>query len=153
MTHDAWPSDLDPHRVAPGPSAAEARLRLSDYRCLRTPAGVCRIEVELEHQDGRRAIGRAEAATSAAGELRVAAEAALRALEQALPDGPRFDLLGVKCLRAFDASIVIVAVATERFGAPSRLLGCVQAASDLDRAAVLAVLDATNRVSALGAAR
>ena len=126
------------------------RLRLAAYRCVRTPASVCRVEVELEDSAGNRTSGVAEGALAFSGELRIAAEATLRALESARPGLPRFDLLGVKTLRAFDANVVIVAVATQRLGVPTRLLGCVQSAGDLDRAAVLAVLDATNRVCALG---
>ena len=134
-----------------GAAALESgRLRLTGYRCIRTPASVCRVEVELEDATGNRTSGAAEGALAFSGELRIAAEATLRALELARPGLPRFDLLGVKTLRAFDANVVIVAVATKRLGVPTRLLGCVQSAGDLDRAAVLAVLDATNRVCALG---
>ena len=134
-----------------GAAAADAgRLKLTGYRCIRTPASVCRVEVELEDAAGNRATGAAQGALAFSGELRIAAEATLRALENARPGLPRFDLLGVKTLRAFDANVVIVAVATQRRGVPTRLLGCVQSAGDLDRAAVLAVLDATNRVCALG---
>jgi hypothetical protein len=131
----------------------EGRLRLAAHRCTRTPAGVCRIEVELEASDGRLCQGRAEGATGATGELRLAAEATLQALDRALAGAIRFELLGVKSLRAFDANLVIVAVATERLGRPTRLLGCVQASGELEHAAVLAVLDATNRICALGVTR
>jgi hypothetical protein len=122
---------------------------MSDYRFTRTPAGVCRAEVVLTAQGRQPLRGCAEAAASDAGELRVAAEAALRAIESACA-GTSLELLGVKCMRAFDAMVVIVAVAAQRNGTPLRLLGCVQVHDTLDRAAVLAALDATNRVCALG---
>ncbi|HEU4630161.1 MAG TPA: hypothetical protein VFS08_10475 [Gemmatimonadaceae bacterium] len=130
------------------PAAAEPRLILSDYRFTRTPAGVCRAEVVLTAQGREPVRGCAEASASAAGELRVAAEAALRAIECSC-NGVRLELLGVKCMRAFDAMLVIVAVAARRNDTPLRLLGCVQMHDTLDRAAVLAALDATNRVCAL----
>ena len=148
-THERWSSDAAEEVRAPGADAG--RLRLTGYRCVRTPASVCRVEVELEDGAGNRATGTAQGALAVNGELRIAADATLRALESARPGLPKFDLLGVKTLRAFDANVVIVAVATQRMGVPTRLLGCVQSAGDLDRAAVLAVLDATNRVCALGA--
>ena len=148
LTPDRWSSTPDEDVGAAAPESG--RLRLTAYRCLRSPASVCRVEVELEDGAGGRTSGAAEGALAFSGELRIAAEATLRALESARPGLPRFDLLGVKTLRAFDANVVIVAVATQRLGVPTRLLGCVQSAGDLDRAAVLAVLDATNRVCALG---
>jgi len=148
---ERWTPEQDDEVGAAAPDVG--RLRLAGYRCVRTPASVCRVEVELEDSAGNRTSGTAEGALAFSGELRIAAEAALRALERARPGLPRFDLLGVKTLRAFDANVVIVAVATQRLGVPTRLLGCVQSAGDLDRAAVLAVLDATNRVCALGPER
>ena len=134
-------------------TAVEGRLRLVAHRFTRTPAGVCRIEIELEAPDGTRSQGWAQGTAGATVELRLAAEATLQALQRAVGGTQRFELLGVKSLRAFDASVVIVAVETERFGQPTRLLGCVQASGELEHAAVLAVLDATNRVCAIGAAR
>lgn len=124
----------------------EARLRLAEFRFTRTQAGVCSAEVELEAADGTRVIGRAHGASSPTGDLRVAADAALRAVEAGLPDGLRFDLVGVKSLRAFDASIVIVAVVTRRLSDAAHLLGCFLAGDDINRGAVIAVLNATNRV-------
>jgi hypothetical protein len=131
-----------------GSPAPEQRLVMSDYRFTRTPAGVCRAEVVLTAHGRPPVRGSAEGAMSDAGQLRVAAEAALRAIEAASVD-IRLELLGVKCMRAFDAMVVIVAVAAQRNGSPLRLLGCVQVQDTLDRAAVLAALDATNRVCAL----
>jgi hypothetical protein len=147
------PGRPDEARQASPSAVVEGRLRLAAHRFTRTPAGVCRIEVELEAPDGTCSQGWAQGAAGATGELRLAAEATLQALQRAVGDAQRFELLGVKSLRAFDASVVIVAVETQRLGQPTRLLGCVQASGELEHAAVLAVLDATNRVCALGAAR
>lgn len=138
---------FDSGRGSVPPATTEPRLRLSDFRFSRTPAGFCRVEVELENPASRRLVGRATGASSPTGELRVAAEASLRALESALGTGQRFDLVGVKALRAFDATIVVVAV-TPRTGegAGQQLLGCYLAAEDVNRGAAIAVLNATNRV-------
>ena len=123
------------------------RLRLTDFRFARSPSGLCRVEVEVQAPNSARHLGRADGASSPTGDLRVAAEATLRALEKALPDGQGFDLVGVKALRAFDATIVIVAVAPRLAdGAGHHLLGCYLATDDVNRGAAVAVLNATNRV-------
>jgi hypothetical protein len=123
------------------------RARLRDFRFTRTQAAICTAEVELEAPDGRRVTGRARGAAIPTGELRAAAEATLVALSLLAPDGALpLELAGVKSLRAFDETIVIVAVAADRLGEPVRLLGCVLADGDVARGAVLATLNATNRV-------
>jgi hypothetical protein len=105
------------------------------------------VEVELQTPDAATHLGRADGASSPTGDLRVAAEATLRALERAVPDGHPFELVGVKALRAFDATIVIVAVAPRTAdGAAHHLLGCYLATDDVNRGAAIAVLNATNRV-------
>ena len=56
-----------------------------------------------------------------------------------------FELLGVKAVRAFDATVVIVSVACHN-GVAVRLVGSCLRETDLPRGAALAVLNATNRV-------
>jgi hypothetical protein len=80
------------------------------------------------------------------GDLRVAAEAALHALENFAGGALAFELAGIKALRAFDANIVIVAVGLRKGEGPTRLLGSYLAEQDPVRAAVVAVLNATNRI-------
>jgi hypothetical protein len=125
------------------------RFRLVEFRPVRTPAGVCRAEVELEWQDGSRVIGRSSGQSSSFGDLRIAADATLEALRQGGSDPGRFDLVGVKAVRAFDASVVIVSVIASFAGGPTgvRLVGAAFAeGDDAARGAVLAVLNATNRI-------
>ena len=122
------------------------RLRFSNFGFTRTPSGRCSAEVELEWVDGVRVVGRAEGQTSELGDLRIAAEAALRALESFSDQALVFELIGVKLLRAFDANVVIVSVGVKRGEGPGKLLGCYLAERDIPRGAVLAVLNATNRV-------
>src|SRR6185436_17822704 len=77
------------------------RLRFTNFVFHRAPSGTCRSEVELEWMEG-------EGVTSTLGDLRVAADASLRAIEQFSNGTLRFELVGVKTMRAFDANIVIV---------------------------------------------
>jgi hypothetical protein len=122
------------------------RLRFSAFRFVRTPSGLCTAEVELEWVDGVTVVGRASGQSSPMGDLRVAAEAALKALESFAGGALSFELAGIKALRAFDANIVIVAVGLRKGEGPQRLLGAYLAESDPVRAAVVAVLNATNRL-------
>lgn len=123
------------------------RARLRDFRFSRTQAAICTAEVELEAPDGRRVVGRGRGAAIPTGEVRAAAEATLAALALLAPEGALpLELAGVKSLRAFDETIVIVAITADRAGEPARLLGCVLAGGDVARGAVLATLNATNRV-------
>src|SRR5690606_5467805 len=121
------------------------RLRLDEFRFWRTQAGQCFAEVELAHLGELRVIRRATGASSPTGDLRTAAEATLRAMENFTKGGVRLELLGVKSLRAFDASVVIVAVSATLDGTTQQLLGCFLAEQDPIRGAVVAVLNATNR--------
>jgi hypothetical protein len=124
-----------------------SRLKLESVHFTRTPSGRCSARVELRSDDGSRLVGMAEGHASALGELRLAADAALRALQAVLPGTLRLEVLGVKQLRVFDANIVIVAVGTSGNGsAPTRLLGSDLADSDPIRATAKAVLHATNRL-------
>lgn len=122
------------------------RLRFSDFRFTRTPSGQCACDVELEWVDGVRVVGKAGGQSSPMGDLRIAAEAVLRALEMFSGSALQFELVGVKLLRAFDANVVIVSVNVKRGEGPPRLLGCYLAEHDAIRGTVVAVLNATNRV-------
>jgi hypothetical protein len=122
------------------------RLRFSAFRFVRTPSGLCTAEVELEWVDGVTVVGRASGQSSPMGDLRVAAEAGIKALESFAGGALEFELAGIKALRAFDANIVIVALGVRKGEGPQRLLGAYLAESDPVRAAVVAVLNATNRL-------
>lgn len=127
--------------------ARHPRLRLETVRFERTPTGHCSATVELRTEDGSRLLGMAEGSASALGELRLTADAALRAIRAFLPSTIRLEILGVKQLRVFDANIVIVAVDVSGDGRPhGKLLGSDLADSDQIRATAKAVLNATNRL-------
>jgi hypothetical protein len=122
------------------------RLRFSEFSFTRTPAGVCVAEVELEFAPGSRFRGRSEGQSSPLGDLRIAAEAAMRALEAFSKGELAFELIGVKMVRAFDANLIIVSLSMRGNPTPTRLLGCYLAEGDIARGAATAVLNATNRV-------
>ena len=127
---------LNPHRE---------RLRFSDFSFSRAQSGQCSAEVTLQW-DSSLHVGRATGQSSPLGDFRVAAEAALRALEDFAKDEMQFELLGVRHVRAFDANLLIVSVSVREDSQLTRLVGCYLAETDTRRGAAMAVLNATNRV-------
>ncbi|MDQ3426348.1 MAG: hypothetical protein M3477_00825, partial [Gemmatimonadota bacterium] len=58
-----------------------------------------------------------------------------------------FELLGVKAVRAFDATVVIVSLLVQGEGSSGhRVVGSYLTDNDTARGAALAVLNATNRI-------
>jgi hypothetical protein len=57
-----------------------------------------------------------------------------------------FELLGVKAVRAFDATVIIVSLATQGDEGGHRVVGSYLTENDAARGAALAVLNATNRI-------
>ena len=122
------------------------RVQLVALRAHRAPSGQCRAEVELQRSDGTRVVGSCEGRAIALGDLRIVAEATLDALHRAASTGHRFELLGVKTVRAFDAIVVLAQLAVVAGRGPARLVGAAIGDEDQPRGAVLAVLNATNRL-------
>jgi hypothetical protein len=121
------------------------RLRFAEFVLDRLPNGRCRAKVGLTWRDSEAFSGESEGLCSQAGELRCAAQACVNALCQAVEGETAFELLGVKAVRAFDATVVIVSLATSAEG-DQRVVGSVLTEDDPGRAAALAVLNATNRI-------
>jgi len=130
---------------APGAPRRE-RLRFTRFEFERSRTARCRAEVELEYEPGDSVVGIAEGIATPLGDVRLAAEATLRAIESFSRGELHLELLGVKQMRAFDANVVIVSVVSHRGEGERRLLGCHLADEDLLRATVIATLQATNRV-------
>jgi hypothetical protein len=122
------------------------RLRFAEFRLDRLPSGRCSALVLLTGPGGARYEGGAEGLSSQAGELRCAAQACISALTQSVLGELGFECLGVKAIRAFDATVVIVSLATRGEGVLKRVVGSVLTEDDPTRAAALAVLNATNRL-------
>ena len=114
----------------------------------RLPNGRCRAHVGLTYRDAEKFTGESEGLASEAGELRCAAQACVTALGSAVQSALEMELLGVKALRAFDATVVIVSLAVQQDDSapPRRLVGSYLTDSDPARGAALAVLNATNRI-------
>lgn len=124
----------------------EERLRFAEFELDRLPNGRCRARVLLTWQGDHRFVGESEGLTSQAGELRCAAQACVNALTQAVTDGLGFELLGVKAVRAFDTTVVIVSIALQGEHRGHRVVGSCLTDDDATRGAALAVLNATNRI-------
>lgn len=122
------------------------RLRFAEFDLQRLASGRCHATVLLSWSDGRQYRGESDGVTSQAGELRCAALAALQALAQAVEPALNLELLGVKAVRAFDATVVIVSLDAREEGRSARLVGAYLTESDPARGAALAVLNATNRL-------
>src|SRR5438132_891903 len=78
--------------------------------------------------------------------VRCGAAATVRALERVVQPKLAFELLGVKAVRAFDATVVIVSLSARQEARASRLVGAYLTETDAPRGAALAVLNATNRI-------
>ena len=104
------------------------------------------VEVALEYK-GRRSTGVGRGLMTREGDLRMGAEATLQAVIDSTADHFHPDLVGIKAVRAFDSWLVVVSIEVDDDGRRLRLLGAETAENDdLVRGAVLAVLDAPNRV-------
>jgi hypothetical protein len=143
---DKSESNTPQPRSLDGADARRERLRFTKFSFNRTPAAFGTAEVELEWTNGEKFLGRAEWVASPYSDLRLASEATLRAIAGFAQKEISFELVGVKALRAFDANVVIVSVLARREGGTHRLLGCHLADEDSLRSAVLATLQATNRI-------
>ncbi|HEX9693270.1 MAG TPA: hypothetical protein VGA22_14345 [Gemmatimonadales bacterium] len=122
------------------------RVKFAAFDFTRGSDGSCRARVVLVRGAGQDFVGEAEGSGSPTGELRCAAVATAAALENAVEGALRFELLGVKAVRAFDATVVIVSLSCHNGGPAVRLVGSCLRETDLPRGASLAVLNATNRV-------
>lgn len=121
------------------------RLRFTDFSLERLASGQCQARVVLQWPSAAPFVGEAQGLASQAGELRCAAQACLNGIARALPDSG-LELVGVKAVRAFDATVVIASLATHgRLDGP-RVVGSALVQDDTPRGAAMAVLNASNRL-------
>ncbi len=139
----------DPSVVLGGPSQAD-RLRFAGFEFRKLPSGIGSAQVALEWHDGRRFTGRADGVSSSWADLRLAVEATLKAIAEFTQHSDVFELVGVKALRAFDTNVIMVSVMGRRDGKATQLVGCRIAEGDPLQSAVLATLQATNRLLGAG---
>ncbi|MBI4540498.1 MAG: hypothetical protein HY704_13435 [Gemmatimonadetes bacterium] len=122
------------------------RVRFDHFEFERFENGRCRASVTLEGMKGERYLGTADGILTREGELRCGAEAAVHAIRAMPPNGIDMELVGIKAVRAFDATVVIVCLRTTEGGVPVHRLGAYLAVDDPVRGAATAVLNATNRM-------
>jgi hypothetical protein len=124
------------------------RLRLVQCRMSRTPAGVSRVTVEFEGPGFPGTLASTQEATAClGGDLRLAALATLEALTAASDRAVSFDLIGVKPVRAFDTTVLMVAAHVRQQGEITRVVGAaVVTDDDQVLATVRATLHAVNRL-------
>ncbi len=131
------------------PADHRVRLRFQEFHLEKFPDGRCRARVRMEWTRGRTYLGEGEGTQTLEGELRAAAQATLEAASDAAGGRVRLELRGVKAVRAFDSWVVVVSVLIRPLDGSEglRLMG-VHPCPDEDtpRGAVMAILDAINRV-------
>ena len=123
----------------------DERLVFSDFTFKRFPDGRCRAQVQLTRRGGDQFVGTSEGRGTDTMALRCAAQASVGAIQQAVEPGQSLELLGVKSVHAFDSVIVIVSVGVSGGGNRRRFVGTYVAEKGSERAAAVAVLNATNR--------
>jgi hypothetical protein len=121
------------------------RLRFTEFALDRLSNGRCRARVLLTLMEDSEFKGESDGLASQAGELRCSAQACVEALTRSVGDAVKFELFGVKAVRAFDSTVVIVSLALTGETGAHRVVGCCLT-DDPCRGAALAVLNATNRV-------
>ena len=80
--------------------ARRERLRFTGFTLTRSPSGQVTCEVSLEWAPGESIVGRTQGQASPAGDARLGADAAIRALEIFTQGTITFELVGVKVVRA-----------------------------------------------------
>jgi hypothetical protein len=140
-----------PVHIMPPPKPYESRLLFYGHQMESERSNQVRHKVEIEWQAARYA-GEATAADLPRPKLEAVATATLRAVESALSanleenrQSPTLSLDGVKIIEAFDRKFVLVAVHAMSGRNLSRLAGTNVADESMDRAAILATLQATDR--------
>lgn len=127
-------------------SEHDSRIQFEDIELKQLPDSRCSSRVVLAWHAGEQFVGTAEGVTSEIGMLRCAAEATARALEAAVDNRIKLELLGITTIKAFDTVIVVVSLASRFSEHTQRIVGSSVIDGDPSRAAARAVLSATNRL-------
>ena len=122
------------------------RLRLLGCKIERGALSTSRVSVEFDGPaPGQQIVCHQDGFANSGGDLRLAAMATLSALTEATGGVLAFVLIGVKPVRAFDATVIMVGISVQRGGETTRLVGAAIADDDQLVATARAVLHATNR--------
>jgi hypothetical protein len=122
------------------------RIRFKDFVLQQLSDTQCSVRVVLAWHAGEEFVGTAEGEDSPHGQLRSAAEAAARALEAATHGQVELTILAVKALTTLETVLVVVSLSSRVDQRSERLVGSCLIKEQPARGAVLAVLDATNRL-------
>ncbi len=127
------------------------RVRFVSAQIQSDEAGIVHSRVELEMRGGQLILGTARCAAPRAPDLRCVALATVEAVRRGaeIPDND-IELLGVKSIQAFEATIVLVSLAVRVGGARRRLVGAYLENDDLVKGAAISVLNAMNRYLGMG---
>ncbi len=132
-------------RAVPSP----LRLQLQWCRLELGRGATSRVSVAFASPDGEAPlVYRKEAPTCAGGDLRLAVLATLEGVSFVTDGSFRFELVGVKPIRAFDTNLMVVALLAFREGVPSRVVGTAISEDDALSGVARATLHAVNRVVA-----
>lgn len=132
-------------QTAVSSAGAGRRLILNSVQIERRAGRAARCQVELTIGD-RRFVGEAEGSDSTRTRSEMAAEAVLEALRDATEEGMSpLVLQGVTTVNALGRDIVLAVVQVRSGRSPIPLSGCSVVVDSPEEAAVLAVLQATNR--------
>ena len=124
-------------------SGAEDRFRLVSATARTDASSRREVTVVLERR-GVSHRGSSEGVGGPQVELRLAAEATMEAIADALGGTVPFRMVGVKSIHAFDGDLVLVGL-SGRGASDRRFVGAVPQTEGPARAAAAAVLDALNR--------
>jgi hypothetical protein len=128
---------------------SSVRLRLVSCRVEHHRGATTRATVECHGPAaGQRTTGLQQGSSCPGGDLRLTALAALDAVTQATAGAMRFELIGVKPMRAFDTNLVVVAIVAHHDGQTTRLVGSAMADEDPVVGTARATLHAINRLAA-----
>ncbi len=124
----------------------ETRVRFEGVEIARPEPGRTAAKATVRWREGESFTGSAEGRDSDLGVLQCAAEATARALEAAVGDRIRLEVVGVETVEAFEAILVIVGLSSQLNSEQRRLVGSCVIKGDPADSAARAVLSATNRL-------
>jgi hypothetical protein len=125
---------------------ASSRLRLAGCRLEHGKGGTSRVVVDFEGPGlGQHVSGVQNGMTSVDGDLRLTAQATLDAVTRATNGRLQMDLMGVKLVRAFDTTVIVVSVFTPAGHQRGRMVGAAIVDDDVPTTTVKATLHAINR--------
>jgi hypothetical protein len=133
--------------VPPGTPQQRKRVRVRSVETTITRDSRLTVRVELEWIAGELLTGEGLGTNTPQGRMMAGAAAAIEAIAPVAEGVVALEIRGTKLVRAFDNLIVITALRGQVPGRRFDLIGSTVAPQDdLSRGAVLAVLDATNRI-------